>query len=313
MKRSREEDEAAFADWYGGGEEETLPAPPEIPKTAPAPSVSPPPPKPVAPRPVVPDDFGAAEFGSETTSYYTEAPTVQVSTTDNFSSYYPSSRSRPWKRSTAPPLDPATQDLTFQHTETTYGIDHEGKPILRVWGCTASGNSVLMETKTFEPYFYAKLDSDMNVNDLRAKLEEYLHQITSKRNAVDTYITRIERVQKRSMCGWHRHRPLETMYKFYMTQPGHVSAARDALENSNDYVTGGVHVKTFEANVPYELRYMVDQGIVGCGWIRLRAGTYKISGNPTHGAQYVVSVANLDDIHNISVDEPGGGDLAPMR
>ena len=34
--------------------------------------------------------------------------------------------------------------------------------------------------------------------------------------------------------------------------------------------------KTFESNMPYALRFMIDKGIVGMGWIKIPAGLFKI-------------------------------------
>lgn len=34
--------------------------------------------------------------------------------------------------------------------------------------------------------------------------------------------------------------------------------------------------QTFESNIPYALRFMVDKGVTGMGWFRLPAGKYKV-------------------------------------
>ena len=37
---------------------------------------------------------------------------------------------------------------------------------------------------------------------------------------------------------------------------------------------GAIFLKVFEANIDFEVRFMVDTGVVGCSWIELPAGKY---------------------------------------
>ena len=127
---------------------------------------------------------------------------------------------------------PASDETLFvQHVETTYGIDMsvpERPPVVRLFGLTEQGNSVLVNVRGFRPYFYAHFDSDNEAAFTCNRLEAYLQTKygRSKRNYAPQYVVRMEAVQKRSMCGWHRHAPLQRMWKVVMAHPAHVREAR---------------------------------------------------------------------------------------
>src|SRR5690606_7539310 len=73
-------------------------------------------------------------------------------------------------------------------------------------------------------------------------------------------------------------------------------------------------VKTFEANVPFELRFMVDTDMNGCQWIRLTKGPYQRKIDSDVKCQYVFEMSrghSHKDIEPIPVNE--NGDLAPKR
>lgn len=224
----------------------------------------------------------------------------------------------------APPLQ-GKEDLVFQHVETTYDIDYrERVPIVRVWGVTAAGQSVLVEDRSFRPYFYAIIKSAEETDDVRRKLENYLrerfHTTTvarKKRTAaedwraprpLDEYVLSATPEPGVSMDGYHPpDKPADRFVKITVAYPKHVAAARDALEQS---VFGRRYV-TFEGNVPFELRYMIDKKIRGCQWIRLPGEAYTVNHTKLSTAQYEMTLrpgCNFDPI-----DVETQGDIGPMR
>ena len=211
------------------------------------------------------------------------------------------------------------EDFVFQHTETTYGLvvpegSTSGIPEVRIFGTTASGNSVLVRDQSFKPYFYVEIQDDNIAGEISRNLELYLDsKYARSRNKVDKYILQMEPTKGRSICGWHRNAPLSVMYKITMAHPVHVAAARDCLEFANRAVTPRVY-KTYEANVPFELRYMIDKKINGCEWIQLA---------PQNGATQVVEDRISTCQYEFLIESPSTalspipssvkGDIAPMR
>lgn len=208
-------------------------------------------------------------------------------------------------------LNPDQDDLVFQHTETTYGICAKRNiPEIRIWGVTEHGNSVCMRSDIFKPYFFALIDTYAEANTVRERLEQFLSRSCYK-NKVDKYVLAIEPVKGRTICGWHKNQPLSQMYKFVLAHPSHVAKARDSLEFGNPAVTHRA-IKTFEGNVPFELRYMIDTKLNGCDWIRVKAGGYSGVGEEAIStAQYEIKLNTLEHAEPIPSDKRG--DLAPMR
>jgi hypothetical protein len=169
--------------------------------------------------------------------------------------------------------DTYLEDFLFQHTETTYGINlTTKKPQVRLWGLTQKGASVCVLVDGFHPYSYWKCDTDQEVKDLIFRLENYMRR--EKRKSEDTkFVVGYERVTGRSVYGYERNCKKETLYKVTMTNPSYVAFARDCLEKANPAVTTR-RIETFEANIPFELRYMVDFKLYGCGWMSLKKGCY---------------------------------------
>lgn len=86
----------------------------------------------------------------------------------------------------------------------------------------------------------------------------------------------IELVLKSSVM--HYQSKQGTFMKIYTTLPKYVSQLRTLFEN------GGYTYKkhplfyhvTYESNLPYALRFMIDNEIVGMSWIRVNAGKYTV-------------------------------------
>jgi hypothetical protein len=228
----------------------------------------------------------------------------------------------PYLRPDAVEIDPLADDFVFQHTETTYAIDEDTKtPELRIWGVDQKGCSVLLRDRRSKPYFFAHISSLEEAQQIRHKLNRFLAIEFRGKRAGDIYgdfVLRVEPVMGRSICGYHRNRPLDRMHKFIMAHPSHVAAARNCLEFCNKSVTDRPY-KTYEANVPFELRCMIDANINGCEWIRLKAGSYthiSEDGDDDYAristAQYeFIATEGRAAVENIPASVKG--DLAPMR
>jgi DNA polymerase delta subunit 1 len=224
----------------------------------------------------------------------------------------------PYERPAAAKIDPQAEDFFFQHTESTYAIDpNTHAPEVRIWGVNAAGNSVLFRDQNFKPYFFVQIDNLQDAIIIRDNLNSHFGKEYGNSNSPNAvhdglYVLNVEPVLGRSICGWHRNLPLKQMFKFTMAHPSHVAKARNCLEFANRAVTVAPY-KTYEANVPFELRYMIDAKINGCEWIRVKSGTYE-----EIGAYGRVSTAQYEFVSKCKnacepVPSDQKGDLAPMR
>lgn len=101
-----------------------------------------------------------------------------------------------------------------------------------------------------------------------------------------------------------------------MALPNLVTAAKSALEDGSIRVGGspnGLRLQTFEANVLYALRFMVDTGMGGGSWVELPAGAWRRVPQD-QGATYcqIEAHARWD---SVVVHAPEGewGRIAPLR
>lgn len=211
-----------------------------------------------------------------------------------------------WKRNGVNFID-SSSFVLFQHVDTTQGVDSETRePCIYIWGVTSEGASVAVVVDKFKPYFYAHITNHEDASFIRKRLEILLKE--NKPVHHSKCVLDMEPVLKRSLCGWAEDRPLEPMYKITMADCSLVSPARKALDYGNRFVVpANMPIQTFEANIPFELRYMVDHQMVGCGWIRLNEPV--LSSNRVTRADFEFKTKGA--VECIPVKEKG--DIAPLR
>jgi DNA polymerase delta subunit 1 len=71
---------------------------------------------------------------------------------------------------------------------------------------------------------------------------------------------------------------------------------------------------TYESNLPYALRFMIDNEIVGMSWIRVRAGKYRLRerSEKNCNTQYEIDVQDFNDVECLPCDGEYSK-IAPLR
>uniref|UniRef100_A0AAR2KKM5 DNA polymerase delta catalytic subunit n=1 Tax=Pygocentrus nattereri TaxID=42514 RepID=A0AAR2KKM5_PYGNA len=192
-----------------------------------------------------------------------------------------------WRRPTAPPLQPDKDTLIFQQIDLDYYLGSavagmpgqvQGKvPVVRMFGVTDGGNSVCCHVHGFAPYFYVPAPA--------GEPQPPLLQL-SLRSVVYTFMVMYDRL----LIIIFSKRILEQGFKF----------ANFSLQSYSAY----------EANIDFEIRFMVDSDVVGCCWIELPSGKYQLREEKNPGG-YEVDVGWTD-----LISHPAEGDwqrIAPLR
>ncbi|KAK9110336.1 hypothetical protein Sjap_018396 [Stephania japonica] len=202
-------------------------------------------------------------------------------------------RLRKWRR---PPLSPSflsqSCNIVFQQLEIDYVIGESHKElvpnssgpaaILRIFGVTREGHSVCCKVHGFEPYFYISCLPGMDPDDI-SRLDQTLEarmKEANRNSKVPKFIIRIEMMQKRSIMHYQQQQS-HPFLKIVVALPTMVAGCRGILER-------GIHVDglgmrsftTYESNVLFALRFMIDCDIVGGNWIEVPAGRYKKAAKP---------------------------------
>ncbi|KAF6018928.1 POLD1 [Bugula neritina] len=153
-------------------------------------------------------------------------------------------------------------------------------PILRMYGVTMEGHSVLAHVHGFHPYFFVKAPSgfqQMHCSDFKDCLNrKVLADMRSNKESIEEAVLAVEMVKKESIYGYHGNRK-DDFLQITMAIPRLVAPAKRLLDR--DFAFGEYSPQSyqaFESNVEFEIRFMVDQHVVGCNWIEVPCTKYSL-------------------------------------
>ncbi|XP_063979553.1 DNA polymerase delta catalytic subunit isoform X2 [Diachasmimorpha longicaudata] len=212
-----------------------------------------------------------------------------------------------WLRPPPPDFNPQKDTLTFQQIE----IDHyTGKamagmpgnkagpvPIMRMFGVTMDGNSVCCHVHGFCPYLFVTAPLNFT-NDHCKPFKEALDTAVKKdmrsnpENVVDAVLA-VEIVHKQNLYGYCGEEKAPFL-KITVALPRLVAACKRLLEKEVVYSAFHHEYTAFESNIDVDIRFMVDTSVVGCSWVELPPGTWKIRGKFDHQSVPVTSRCQLE-------------------
>jgi len=227
-----------------------------------------------------------------------------------------------WQRKPVQPMSGAT--FSFMQVDIDYYTDAPDTrfaardtkqdtrvPVLRMYGVTEHGNSVLAHIHGFLPYFYVQCPSE----DLAQKphvfqnaLEEQLVQ-AGCRDKVNPYVLSVEVVPRSSLFGWQGSTAHSPFFKVVVAVPGLVAISRRLIEGGFPLPGAGVFQATtsYETNIPFALRFMVDRGLVGGGWVAMETFHIRPRNRFISTCQVEVDVA-FEEVRGVELIQ-----IAPMR
>ncbi|XP_063157019.1 DNA polymerase delta catalytic subunit isoform X1 [Candoia aspera] len=195
-----------------------------------------------------------------------------------------------WQRPLPPKINPREEGLCFQQVELDYyigshipgfpGCTQGPVPVLRMFGVTAAGNSVCCHIHGFAPYFYVPAPPGFqaeNLVDFQRELNAaVIRDMRSNKDGLSHVVLAVEICKKQNMFGFHGPHLLSFL-KITMAMPRLIAPAKRLLEQGLRCGTLGIHnFQAYEANIDFEIRFMVDRDVVGCNWIELPAGKYHL-------------------------------------
>nr|BAO20830.1 DNA polymerase delta catalytic subunit [Branchinella kugenumaensis] len=195
-----------------------------------------------------------------------------------------------WSRPKPPPLDIKHDPLVFQQIEIDHYIGQplQGMPgaqsglvpIMRMFGVTMEGNSVCCHVHGFSPYFYIEAPPWFGPSEcgrFKAALNRaILADLRVFKDKFTDAVLAIELEQKESMYGFRGNKKINFV-KITVAIPKMVAAAKRLLEQGKVEAPYDNHsYLAYESNIEFEIRYMVDSHIVGCNWIELPPGKYRL-------------------------------------
>lgn len=202
----------------------------------------------------------------------------------------PSQRRRRWQRPPPPAIDPTADVVTFQQIDIDHyigraiagmpGAQSGPVPILRMFGVTSAGNSICAHVHGFLPYFYVPAPSDSFRDEHCVVFRDRLNQVVlrdmrSNKEGFTQAVLAVEICRKCSIYGYHFNKYFPFL-RVTMASPKLIAPARRLLSSVKVEPFGAVDYQSYESNIEYEIRFMVDTGVVGCNWIECPPGTYNL-------------------------------------
>ena len=255
--------------------------------------------------------------------------------------------SRDWRRPPCPVLNPSQQPLAFQIVDIylydgqplrsnpaidpATGLPKERPgmtqagcivPVLRIFGITEDGNSCCTYVHGFTPYFICDAPPGFDPSQLeqfRAQLNNNVkEQARGAAQRASFFVLHVEVLNKRSLVGFIPGNATSMFLKVFVGMPKLVPTARRVLERGFQFNGRSHQYLTYESNVPFVLRFMVDHDITGCCWVELPAATYSVRGDGTGGTMRKTSRMQLecDVYHNELIAHESVGKwmkIAPLR
>ncbi|KAH3762960.1 DNA polymerase delta catalytic subunit [Pelomyxa schiedti] len=227
-----------------------------------------------------------------------------------------------WAR---PPVKITTRDpLVFQKLEIDYTVGDPIKgmpgspvkpvPIVRMFGVNEAGNSILLNVHGFTPYFYVKAPPGFHENSCA----EFRHAFNDVAKSFMTgamahphkdYILDVRIEKKQSLLYYHNN-IFEDFLRISCSLPKQVPQLRSLLEKG---ALWGRNMPTYESDILFVLRFMIDTGLSGYCWVRIEAGHWDILPPDMRTSHcQIEAFCSVEDIKNLGFDNEWAK-VAPLR
>jgi DNA polymerase delta subunit 1 len=154
--------------------------------------------------------------------------------------------------------------------------------VVRLFGVDDQGCSVAVFVHGFEPYFYVEKPRDWgpeDVEELKRALNERLAE-----KARSAGVAAVSSITTETLTpAWGCQSPpagngARPFLRVAVALPSVVAPARSLLEGGALSVAGrgGWRFPTYESNVLYALRFMIDSAMGGGAWVELPPGSYRL-------------------------------------
>ncbi|CAN8076161.1 unnamed protein product [Agarophyton chilense] len=187
-----------------------------------------------------------------------------------------------WQRPATDALNPKTDALQVMQVDVSddYAVRTNGSAILRLFGVTEKGNSVLLRVHSFYHYFYAPVLRDVDAAGLKKALNVSLsvnHTNLQKEIVVD-----VQTEKKRNILYFVPGDAEMTFFKITVLHPRFIKETASLLQSGGLAVNskqGSIRLPqllTFESTLDFALRFMIETGLMGCSWLTIPPGKYQL-------------------------------------
>ncbi|KIM82947.1 hypothetical protein PILCRDRAFT_819751 [Piloderma croceum F 1598] len=214
-----------------------------------------------------------------------------------------------WARPALSPVNEKKDKLIFQQIDVDESMEHSsGAPTMRMFGVTQEGHSILAHITDFLPYFYVPVPRGFANDDADSFADHINGQIG------ENLVRKAEVVKNRSLWGYKGDDWIPFI-KLTITGPKNLPKVRGLFERAEctfgDLFSGPV--KTYESNIAYSLRFMIDTKVVGMNWIEVLAGKYNVLPESARRSLCQIEISMRYDAFISHAPEGAWSHVAPLR
>ncbi|KZP26619.1 delta DNA polymerase [Athelia psychrophila] len=215
-----------------------------------------------------------------------------------------------WSRPTLAPINSKADKIVFQQIDVEEATDYgSGETTLRMFGVTQDGHSVLAHITDFQPYFYVAVPRGFTGDDLKPFMD-YINSHVDNSPVRDAQI-----IKKRSLWGY-RGDDWPAFIKLTISEPKSLPKVRGMFERAEcryQDLFSIESVPTFESNIAYTLRFMIDTKVVGMNWIEVPAGKYHVMSDNGKRSGCQIEFSMRWDAFTSHAPEGAWSHVAPLR
>lgn len=171
--------------------------------------------------------------------------------------------------------------IDYTSTKVEYDDERQSEKVLtvRLFGCTDKGISVCCRVYNYKPYFYVDVPKDVqSIEEFKSLIadkdlplyddntSDKKKNFTEKRQKILSCIEKIEMIEQQNLMYYNFDEKIK-VFKIYTHRPGNVRQCRKLFEQGMVFKHDIEGLKTYESNVLFPLRFMVDKHISGASWV----------------------------------------------
>jgi DNA polymerase delta subunit 1 len=194
-------------------------------------------------------------------------------------------------------------------------------PVLRTYGVTEEGPSICVFLHGFTPYACFAVPPECTVDPSQVPAMRQALDSALQGARKDGRVLAVEHLQEhRSIMGYQA--PHRDFLKVYVNLPHFIPGLKRVMEDGlklpgiqapDDMKYQPLPFAPYECNVPFVLRFMVDQGLGGAGWLTLPARTYRIREAARKETHCQLEVDIIYDDIIVRKSEGKWNKIAPLR
>lgn len=216
-----------------------------------------------------------------------------------------------WPRPRLPDWDSTRDKVLFQQIDIEESNDPSSGATLRLFGVTKRGNSVLAHVHGFRPYFYVAAP----VGFISSHLQSFKDKLNSSiSTGMTAAVLHTALVKKKNLWGYRGDDDV-VFIKITCPDQKAIPKVKGAFERGQVDWEGfsQKEVLTFESNIQYTLRFMIDTWIVGMNWIEIAPADYSVRKDSTKVSNCQLEIdVNWKKLKSHPA-EGDGANLAPLR